>query len=143
MTVSLIGLILFAHHETLLSIRPLGVAGMLTLVLAALVIGWVLGMPGRGIRTATAVTTAGRNVGVGLVIAVSSFPGTAAVSATVAVAVFQTITVAFLALGWGRMASVTPTEPTRPTRLQINHSAARHLTSSVWRTPTPYNVHAD
>ena len=54
-----------------------------------------------------AITTAVRNVGVGLVIATSSFPGTPAVTATLAFALFQTILLAMVALAWGRLAPAT------------------------------------
>jgi len=104
LNVSVIGLILVVHFPTLMAIRPRGFLGMLALVLAALAAGWLLGMPGSGNRKAMAITTSVRNVGVGLVIATSSFPGTPAVTATLAFALFQTVVLALVALGWGRMA---------------------------------------
>ena len=102
LSLSVIGLILVVHFQTLVSIRPRGFAGMLALVLAALAAGWLLGMPGSGNRKAMAITTSVRNVGVALVIATSSFPATPAVTATLAFGLFQTIVVALIALGWGR-----------------------------------------
>jgi hypothetical protein len=45
-----------------------------------------------------------RNVGVSLVIATGSLPGTAAVTAATAFAIFQTVAMALVALGWGRLA---------------------------------------
>ncbi len=104
LNLSVIGLILTVHFQTLMAIRPRGFVGMLVLVLAALAAGWLLGMPGSDNRKAMAITTAVRNVGVGLVIATSSFPGTPAVTATLAFALFQTILLAIVALGWGRLA---------------------------------------
>lgn len=104
LNLSVIGLILVVHFPTLMAIRPRGFLGMLALVLAALAAGWLLGMPGSGNRKAMAMTTSVRNVGVGLVIATSSFPGTPAVTATLAFALFQTVVLALVALGWGRMA---------------------------------------
>jgi BASS family bile acid:Na+ symporter len=101
LSLSVIGLILVVHFQTLVSIRPRGFAGMLALVLAALAAGWLLGMPGSGNRKAMAITTSVRNVGVALVIATSSFPATPAVTATLAFGLFQTIVVALIALGWG------------------------------------------
>lgn len=56
-------------------------------------------------RKAMAITTSIRNVGVGLVIATSSFPGTAAVTATLAFALFQSLVMALVALGWGKLLS--------------------------------------
>ena len=62
------------------------------------------------------MATAVRNVGVALVIATSSFPGTRAVAAATVFAPFQTIVLALAALAWGRLASpkggvATETEP--------------------------------
>ena len=104
LNLTVVGLIVVVHFQTLMVIRPRGFAGMLALVLAALVAGWLLGMPGSGNRKAMAITTSVRNVGVGLVIATSSFPGTPAVTATLAFALFQTVVIALIALGWGRSA---------------------------------------
>jgi hypothetical protein len=42
------------------------------------------------------------------VIATSSFPGTPAVTATLAFALFQTVAMALLVLGWGRLVRVLP-----------------------------------
>ena len=108
LSLSVIGLILVVHFQTLMAIRPTGFAGMLALVLAALAAGWLLGTPGSGNRKAMAITTSVRNVGVSLVIATGSFPGTAAVTATLAFALFQTIVMALVALGWGRLAPAMP-----------------------------------
>jgi hypothetical protein len=48
-----------------------------------------------------AIATSVRSVGVSLVIAKRSFPSTAALTATLAVGLFQTILLALLALSWG------------------------------------------
>jgi hypothetical protein len=53
-----------------------------------------------------AMVTSVRNVGVGLVIAADSSPGTAAITAVTAFALFQTVVMALVAIGWGRWASV-------------------------------------
>jgi len=53
---------------------------MLALVIATLVIGWLLGGPRSGQRTAMGFSPGMRNVGVSLVIATASFPGTPAVN---------------------------------------------------------------
>jgi BASS family bile acid:Na+ symporter len=102
LNLGVIGLILAVQFQTLAAIRPRGYAGMLALVLASLAAGWLLGTPGGGNRRALAITTSVRNVGVALVIATSSFPGTPAVTATLAFALFQTIVMALIALGWGK-----------------------------------------
>lgn len=111
LNVSVIALVLVVHFQTLAAIRPSGFVGMLALVLAALAAGWLLGMPGSGNRTSMAITTSVRNVGVGLVIATSSYPGTAAVTATLAFALFQTIAVALLAVARGRLAPTVSQYP--------------------------------
>lgn len=73
--------ILVAPFHLLESIKAIEFAGMLALVMATLVIGWLLGGPGSDQRTAMGFSTAVRNVGGGLVIATASFPGTPAVTA--------------------------------------------------------------
>lgn len=108
LNLSAIGLIVGVHFRVLLAIRPVGYLGMLALVLTALAAGWLLGAPGEGNRKAMAVSTAVRNVGVGLVIAGGSFPGTPAVTATLAFGLFQTVVLALIALGWGRLAPSNP-----------------------------------
>jgi BASS family bile acid:Na+ symporter len=55
-------------------------------------------------RRAVGLTTAARNIGVALVIATASFPGTAAVTAVIVFAIFQTVLVALFALALGRLA---------------------------------------
>jgi BASS family bile acid:Na+ symporter len=102
LSLSMIVLILAVHYPTLLAIRPRGYVGMLALVASALAAGWLLGLPKSGYRKALAITTSVRNVGVSLVIATSSFPGTPAVTATLAFGLFQTIVMALVAAGWGR-----------------------------------------
>jgi hypothetical protein len=62
----------------------------------------VLAPPGQ--RTAKRFSTAVRNVGVSLVIATASFPGTPAVIAGLSYAPFRTILLAVFAVGWGRWA---------------------------------------
>ena len=107
LTLALIGLIVVVHFRILLDIPLRGFLGMVALVATALAVGWHLGTPGASNRRAMAITTAVRNVGVALAIAAGSFAGTAAVTATLAFALFQTITVALVALGWGRLAPGT------------------------------------
>ena len=53
--------------------------------------------------------TSVRNVGVSMVIATGSFAGTKAVTAATAFALFQTIVMALVALGWGRLLAPTGT----------------------------------
>jgi BASS family bile acid:Na+ symporter len=81
---ALVGLIVLTQYETLADIRLRGLIGMGLLLLASLAIGWLSGGTDIAIRKALAVTTAARNVAVGLVIATSNFAGTPAVTAVVA-----------------------------------------------------------
>jgi BASS family bile acid:Na+ symporter len=113
----LLGVILTVQFELLLGIPARAYAGMSALVAAAVAAGWLLGGPGGGGRTAMVMATAVRNVGVALVIATGSFPGTAAVTGATAFAVFQTVVMALVALAWGRrtgLAAGQAREPARP-----------------------------
>ena len=98
----LVGMILVVQFRMLAGIRPAGYLGMIALLAATFISGWLIGGPGSDNRKSLAITTAVRNVGVSLVIASASFPGTAAVTATTAYGLFQTITMALVALAWGR-----------------------------------------
>jgi BASS family bile acid:Na+ symporter len=105
LNVALLGTILVVQFEMLIGIPLRAFAGMSTLVAATLAIGWLLGEPGDGNRKTLAIATAVRNAGVALVIASSSFPGTQTVTAATAYGLFQTIVLALVALGWGRLAA--------------------------------------
>jgi len=98
----LLVIILTVQWRMLASISARGFFGMFLLVIATFVIGWILG--GRDIPTRRAVTAATsiRNVGVSLVLVTGSFPGTPAVSAATAYALFQTILLAVVFLVWGK-----------------------------------------
>jgi BASS family bile acid:Na+ symporter len=65
--------------------------GMLLLVLIGTVIGWVLGGPKKETRKALAFSTPQRNTGIAMVIAAGNFAGTPAVTVTVVLAVFLTL----------------------------------------------------
>ena len=100
-----LGVILTVQFGMLIEIPIPAFVGMCALVAATLVVGWLLGGPGRDDRKTLAITTAVRNAGVSLVIASSSFPGTPAVTAATVYGLFQTLVLALVALGWGRLAS--------------------------------------
>jgi bile acid:Na+ symporter, BASS family len=95
-------LILGSQFHMLLEIRPRGFVGMLTLLAASLVIGWLAGGPGRDDRRTMALTTALRNIGVGLVIVTANFPGTPAVSAALAYGIVEVFGSLMVALWWGK-----------------------------------------
>jgi len=101
----MLGLIFYAQRDTLLDVPLHAHGGMLALVAASVVIGWLLGGPGASNRTAMAMATSVRNVGVGLVIVTGSFAaGSKPVTATTVFALFQTLLMAVVALVWGRLA---------------------------------------
>jgi bile acid:Na+ symporter, BASS family len=115
-----LAVILSVQFDMLVGIPLRAFAGMSALVLAGLAIGWFLGGRGKESRTAMAMATAVRNVGVSLVIATKSFPGTAAVTAATAFAIFQTVLLAVVALSWGRLASASVGATMVPATLDQN-----------------------
>jgi BASS family bile acid:Na+ symporter len=108
------GVILTVQWGMLMGIPIRAYLGMLVLVLVSVGAGWLLGGPGSENRTAMTMATAVRNVGVSLVIATGSFAGTKAVTAATAFAIFQTIVMALVALGWGRLLAA----PTGATKIE-------------------------
>jgi bile acid:Na+ symporter, BASS family len=94
--------ILFVQFRILSEIRVMGYFGMLCLVIASMAAGWVMGRRVGESPKGMVLTTSVRNVGVGLVIAAGSFPGTAAVTSATAYAIVQTVLIALVALAWGR-----------------------------------------
>jgi BASS family bile acid:Na+ symporter len=105
-----LGVVLVAQFQMLIGIPVKAFVGMLVLVLGSVALGWLLGEKGSRNRKTLAVTTSVRNVGVSLVLATASFPGTKAVTAAMAFAVFQTMVMAVVSLLWGRLTSPPPTE---------------------------------
>jgi BASS family bile acid:Na+ symporter len=105
-----LGVLLWEQFGMLIGIPLRAHLGMFALVTASVAAGWLLGVPGRANRTALAMATGVRNVGVSLVIAASSFAGTPAVTAATAFALFQTVLLALVALAWGRLASAPGAE---------------------------------
>jgi bile acid:Na+ symporter, BASS family len=81
---ALVGAIVVTQFGMLAAIRPRGWFGMGLLLAAGLGLGWACGGPRNASRRALAVTTATRNVALGLVIVGSNFAGTPAVTAVVA-----------------------------------------------------------
>lgn len=99
-------LIISLQYRTLAEIRWVGFVGLALLILLCLAAGWIVGGQVSGIRRAVGLTTAARNVGVALVIATASFPDSAAATAVIVVAMFQTLLLALIALWMGRFSSV-------------------------------------
>jgi BASS family bile acid:Na+ symporter len=102
-----VGCILATQYHVFGEIRLIGYAGMLALLLASLVAGWLLGGPGSDNRKAMTLTTSLRNVAVGLVIATGNFAGTPAVTAALAYGVFEVLGSLGLALAWRRLGART------------------------------------
>jgi len=100
LSLTAVGLILGSQFQMLMEIRVRGFVGMLILLAASLVIGWLAGGSRREDRKTTALTTALRNVGVGLVIVTGNFAGTPAVSAALAYGILEVVGSLFVALWW-------------------------------------------
>lgn len=106
LSLSVAGLILATQYPMLAEIRMRGFVGMLILLAASLAIGWLAGGAGSDNRKTMALTTALRNVGVGLVIVTGNFAGTPAVSAALAYGIVEVFGSLLLALWWGRRATM-------------------------------------
>jgi bile acid:Na+ symporter, BASS family len=124
LNVATLALVVIAQFDMLVRVPARAFAGMTALVFAGLVAGWLLGGPGGETRTAVSFATAVRNVGVSLVIATTSFPGTPAVTAATAFAVFQTVLLALVALAWGRLASAGSTTVDSPSNENLAKAGA-------------------
>lgn len=105
------GLILATQFPMLVDIRVRGFVGMLILLVASLVIGWLAGGAGGDVRRTMALTTALRNVGVGLVIVTANFSGTPAVSAALAYGIVEVFGSLLVAFWWGRRAGKATSPP--------------------------------
>lgn len=106
LNLTLLTVILVAQFHLLAAIRVRGYAGMGGLLAASAAAGWLLGGRSAADRTTLAITTAVRNVGVGLVIAGGSFPGTPAVTFTTAYALVQTLLTLLVVIAIGRRATI-------------------------------------
>jgi BASS family bile acid:Na+ symporter len=110
---TLLVLIFYTYYKLFLEIRPTGYFGMLLLLIATMVIGWLAGVSDSGNRKAMALTTSIRNSAPSMVIAIGSFPGTLALPAVVVFGIFGVLGSLVLALWWGmraRRAGRTPEE---------------------------------
>lgn len=98
-----LGAVVSVYFSTLTSIRARGYLGMLCLLLACMAAGALMGGGKVQERKTMVITTAVRNAGVSLVVATTSFGGTAAVTAATAYALFQTLGMAVIAVAWGKL----------------------------------------
>jgi BASS family bile acid:Na+ symporter len=97
--------ILISQFPRLLDVRPGGLMGMLILLGLSLGAGWSAGGQDDENRKAVALTTAIRNVGLGLVIASSAFAGTSVVTTVVVYGLLQLLGSLLVALRWHRASS--------------------------------------
>jgi BASS family bile acid:Na+ symporter len=103
LNLTVIVLILAAQYQMLLTIRARGLVGMLVLLAVSFAVGWLLG---RGDdRKAMTLSTAIRNVGVGLVIATTAFPDTPVLTAILAYGLIQVVGTLLAASAWSQMGS--------------------------------------
>lgn len=107
-----IGSIIALQFRMLLDIRWAAFGGMIALMVASLMAGWLLGGPERELRKTLAIVTSVRNAGVGMVIASSSFPGTQALTAVLAYAIVDLLGALAVALWWGRRDAMSVQRPT-------------------------------
>jgi BASS family bile acid:Na+ symporter len=97
--------ILTTQFGLLAAIPVRAYVGMSILFIGSVTAGWLVGFPARDDRKAMALTTSLRNVGVALVIVTASFPGTAAVTATLAYGLVEIFGSVLLAVLWGQAVS--------------------------------------
>jgi bile acid:Na+ symporter, BASS family len=101
---TLLVLIFYTYYRLFLRIKPIGYFGMLILLIATVVIGWLAGVSDSQNRKAMALTTSIRNSVPSMVIAIESFDGTLALPAVVVFGIFGTLGSLVLALWWGMKA---------------------------------------
>ena len=101
-----LALILISHLPQVAAVPPGGIAGMLVLLGVSLAAGWNAGGRWKGERQAVALTTLIRNVGLGLVIASSTFAGTSVTTTVVVYGLMQLLGSFLVALWWRRGSSL-------------------------------------
>jgi len=97
-----LAVILTSQFPRLLGVRFIGVLGMLVLLAISLLIGWFSGGERDEDRRAVALTTAIRNVGLGVEVTAGAFTGTSAVTAVLAYGLVQLLGSFLMALWWRR-----------------------------------------
>jgi BASS family bile acid:Na+ symporter len=107
LNLGVVGLILASQFQMLADIRLRGFAGMLALLAGSLLIGWLAGGSKPDSRKTMMLTTALRNVGVGLVIVTGNFAGTPAVSATLAYGIVEVLGSLLVVVWWRRSAQAS------------------------------------
>jgi BASS family bile acid:Na+ symporter len=92
--------IVATHYSLFGQLDVIRLVGMSALLLFCLVTGWLFGGPGSEDRKALALTTSLRNVGLSLVIAITAFPETPAVTAVLGYGFFEILGSLLLAAFW-------------------------------------------
>jgi BASS family bile acid:Na+ symporter len=100
LNLGVVALILATQFRTLADIRFAAFGGMLILLGGSLVIGWLAGEAKAESRKTMSLTTALRNVGVGLVIVTGNFAGTPAVTAALSYGIVEVLGSLLVALWW-------------------------------------------
>jgi bile acid:Na+ symporter, BASS family len=111
-----LAVMLISQFPRLLDIKPGGILAMLILLGVSLGAGWSAGGRRDQDRRALALTTTIRNVGLGLVIASSTFAGTSAVATVMIYGLLQLLGSFLLALWWRRTPSPAEVRPDHQAR---------------------------
>jgi BASS family bile acid:Na+ symporter len=102
LNLGVVALIVATQYRMFADISLRAFVGMLFLLCGSLVIGWLAGGSKSDSRRTMALTTALRNVGVGLVIVTGSFAGTPAVTAALSYGILEVLGSLLVALWWRR-----------------------------------------
>ena len=113
-----LALILTSHFPRLLDVRPSEIVAMLALLGVSLAVGWITGGRRSEDRKAVALTTSIRNVGLGLVIASSTFAGTSMTTTVVVYGLMQLLGSFLIALWWRRGSSLAAVLRAQKARVQ-------------------------
>ncbi len=97
-----IALVVAIYYPLMADVKLEGFVGMLLLLAASLAAGWLLGGRDAASRKTLSLTTALRNVAVGLVIATDAFAGTPAETAVLAYGIVGVLGSLLIAWVWGR-----------------------------------------
>ncbi len=109
LNILLVGWLLATHYSQFDQVDPRGLLAMSALLLISLGTGWFLGGPTVEDRKTLALATSLRNIGLSLVIATGSFPGTPAVTAILGYGLFEIVGSLLLAAWWhGHTVAIRP-----------------------------------
>lgn len=118
LNVATLAVILTSQFPRLLDVRLDDILAMLILLGVSLGAGWSAGGRSDQDRRAVALTTTIRNVGLGLIIASSTFAGTPVVATVLTYGLIQLLMSFLLALRWRRVPSLVAAQRSGRARLQ-------------------------